>query len=254
MKNIISIAKNTFKETLRDKIIYGIVGFAFLFLLSIIFISSLSLGEDLKVTKDLGLAGIYIFTLIITIFLGSSMIYKELEKRTIYIILSKPVGTIEFILGKFLGLLSSIGLNVLLMTIIYLFIVAYQGGGIDFTSLLSVMLLLFEVSIIISLTLLFSTFTTPLATTIYSIIFLYIGHSLSLLIEAANKSNILLEKIPAYLIYYIFPNLEKFNIRDEVVYGIIPNATEIVFPIVYSICFTAIFIWLTNLALKKQDL
>ncbi len=254
MNNIISIAKNTFKETVRDRILYGIVAFALLFLVSTIFISSLSLGEDIKVTKDLGLAGIYIFSIIITIFLGSSLIHKELEKRTIYIVLSKPVSSLEFILGKFLGLFTSINLNLLLMTIAYLALVAYKGGGFDYMSLFSILLLMFELAIFVALTLLFSVFTTPLASMIYSMIILYAGHSLSMLTKTAEKSGNLFAKTLSYAAYYGFPNLEKFNIRNSVVYGMTPDASQIIFPILYSTILITILLWLATIAIKKQDL
>lgn len=251
--NILVIARNTFRETIRDRILYGILAFALLFLISTIFFGSISLGEDIRVIKDFGLAGIYIFSIIITIFLGSSLIYKELEKRTIYIILSKSISHSEFIVGKFLGLLASIKVNVLLMTAVYLIIVAAKGGGFDYLSLLSILLLIFELAIFIALTILFSSFTTPLASTLYSIIILYIGHSLSILKNAAAHSAPIVQYLTA-TVYYIFPNLEKFNIRNSVVYGAIPNAGQIVFPIVYAIFYTAILLWLATLALKRQEL
>lgn len=253
MKNIIVIAKNTFKETIRDKILYAILAFAFLFLASTYFLGSISLGEDIKVVKDLGLAGIYIFSIIIAVFLGTSLIYKELEKRTLYIIISKPVTFIDFVVGKFLGLWAGLTLNIALMTLAYLIIVKIKGGGIDYISLYSILLLIFEVAIFIALTILFSSFTTPLAGAIYSILFLYIGHSLLLLKQSAEKSEGLVKYL-AEGAYYILPNLEKFNIRNSVVYGVSPNGGEVIYPIVYSVIYTSIFIWLAVLALKKQEL
>jgi Cu-processing system permease protein len=140
------------------------------------------------------------------------------------------------------------------MTIIYLIIVAYKGGGIDYISLFSILLLLFELAIFAALTILFSTFTTPLASTLYSIVILYIGHSLSILLKAGLKSGNLIEKWLVYFVYYVFPNLEKFNLRNQIVYGILPNAGQIIYPVIYSICLTATLLWLTVIALKKQDL
>jgi Cu-processing system permease protein len=253
MKNILTIARNTFKEAIRDRILYAILAFALLFLVSTFFLGSISLGEDIKVVKDLGLAGIYIFSIIIAVFLGTSLVYKELEKKTLYIIISKPVSFIDFAIGKFLGLWAGLSLNIFLMTIAYLIIVKIKGGGIDYISLYSILLLIFEIAIFIALTILFSSFTTPLAGAIYSVIFLYIGHSLSLLKQSAEKS----EGFYKYFAdgaYYILPNLEKFNLRNSVVYGVIPNSGEIVYPIIYSIIYTSIFIWLAVLALKKQEL
>jgi ABC-type transport system involved in multi-copper enzyme maturation permease subunit len=253
MKNIINIARNAFKETIRDKILYGILGFALLFLVSTLFFGSISLGEDTKVIKDLGLAGIYIFSIIIAVFLGSQLIYKELEKRTIYIILSKPVSTLQFILGKYLGLLLSMLLNVAIMSIIYLGVIFYKGGGIDTVSLWSLLLLIFELSIFIAISILFSSFTAPLAGTLYAVIILYIGHSLEMVKKAAEKSG-QLAKFAADIVYYVFPNLEKFNIRNMVVYNVEPTVSQILYPIIYSILYTTVLLWLANLLLKKRDL
>ncbi|MEI7792786.1 MAG: ABC transporter permease subunit [Candidatus Berkelbacteria bacterium] len=253
MNNIFIIAKNTFKETIRDKILYAILAFAVLFLLSTVIFGSISLGEDVKVIKDFGLAGIYIFSIIIAIFLGTSLIYKEIEKKTLYILLSKPVSSVQFIIGKYFGLFASVILNVAIMSIIYLGIVAYKGGGFDYLSLWSILLLVFEMSIFIALAILFSTITTPLAGMIYSVIVLYIGHSLSLLKEAAIQSS-KFAQIMTNIVYYGFPNLEKFNIRNLVVYGTSVTTAQIVYPIFYSILFTTVLLWISGFALKKKDL
>lgn len=253
MNNIIAIAKNTFRETIRDRILYGILAFALLFLLSTVLFGSISLGEDVKVIKDLGLAGIYIFSIIITIFIGASLIYKEIEKQTLYIIFSKPVSPAQFILGKFVGLMSAIKLTVLLMTIVYLIIVYAKGGGFDYLALLSIILLFFELSIFIALTILFSAFTTPLAGTIYAVIILYIGHSLGLVQKYADNAGGI-AKYLGWFIYYLLPNLEKFNLRNTVVHGLIPNSGQIVYPIIYSMFYTAILLYLANLAVRKRDL
>jgi ABC-type transport system involved in multi-copper enzyme maturation permease subunit len=253
MSIIITIAKNTFKETIRDRILYGIFAFALLFLISTVLFGSISLGEDIKVIRDFGLAGIYIFSIIITIFLGTSLIYKEIEKRTLYIIFSKPVSVTQFILGKFIGLMAGIKSTVILMTVTYLIIVYFKGGGIDWLALWSTLLLLFELAIFAALTILFSTFTTPLAGTIYAVIILYIGHSLGLVHKYGLKAGGILKYL-SDMTYYLMPNLEKFNLRNSVVHGLVPNSGQIIYPIVYAIFYTAILLFLANISLKKQDL
>lgn len=253
MNNIISIAKNTFRETIRDKILYGILAFAFLFLGSTIFFGSISLGEDIKVVKDFGLAGIYIFSVIIAIFLGTSLVYKEIEKKTLYIIFSKPVAIYQFVVGKFFGLWLSITLNVLLMTIVHLIIVKIKGGGFDLIALYAILLLIFELAVFVALTILFSSVTTPLAGTIFSIIILYIGHSLEMLKKYAEKASEAM-KIFANTVYYILPNLEKFNLRNSVVHDVTPSSGQIIYPIIYSILYVVVLLWASSLALKKQDL
>lgn len=253
MNNIIVIAKNTFRETIRDRILYGILAFAFLFLASTILLGSISLGEDVKIVKDLGLAGIYIFSIIISVFLGTSLVYKELEKRTIYVLISKPVSITHFVIGKFLGLWLALILNIGLMSIAYLAIVLLKGGGIDWLSLISIFLLVFEIAIFIALSILFSSFTSPLAGALYSIIFIYIGHSLEMLKKYTEKSGGLAQ-YASNAAYYILPNLEKFNIRNSVVHGIAPSLNQTIYPILYAAIFVIIFLWLATLCLKRQEL
>ncbi|MCX6808259.1 MAG: ABC transporter permease subunit [Candidatus Berkelbacteria bacterium] len=253
IKPILLITKNTFKEAIRDKILYGILVFAILFLLSTQLFASISLGENIKVVKDLGLAGIYIFSLIITIFLGSQIIHREIENKTLRLLLSKPISIGQFVIGKFLGLFLSISANVAIMTLIYLTLVKLSGGGFDFISLWSILLLLFELAILIALTILFSTFTTPLAGTLYSIIVLYIGHSLEMLKQATQVSSALIKWL-ADLAYYLLPNLEKFNIRNLVVYDFKPGSGTIIYPVLYSILYTGLLLYLSGLSLKKRDL
>jgi hypothetical protein len=138
------------------------------------------------------------------------------------------------------------------MTLVYLAVIAFKGGGFDYHSLWAILLSLFELAILIGLTILFSAITTPLAGALYSIIIIYIGHSLNLLKNYVVHSGTFVKGI-ANLVYYVFPNLEKFNIRNSVVYSISPSSSQIIYPIVYSILFSIILLWLATLALKQQD-
>lgn len=253
MKSILIIAKNTFKECVRDKILYSILGFALLFIISTIFLGSISLGEDLKIIRDFGLAGIYIFSIIITIFIGTSLVYKEIEKRTLFITLAKPVTRSKFILGKFVGLFLSVTLVTALMLTVYLIVVASRGGGFDWRGLVATTMLLPEIAVFIGLSILFSTFSTPLASTIYAIMVLAIGHSL-------ESTLLYLKKIggASYYIfqglYYILPNLEKFNLRNLVVHDSPINSQGIVFALAYGFAYSILLLIVANWSLNKQEL
>lgn len=252
MRRIIVIAKNTFKETIRDRIMYGILVFSLLFLLSIKVIGSLSLGEDLFIIRSFGLAGIYLFGLIITLFLGASLIYKEIELKTIYIILSKPVKDSEVILGKFLGLLASMALILSLMGSIYLSVVWLNGGGLDYGSILAMTLQFFEISIIISVLILLSTFSAPIASTVYTIIIIYSGHLLSLMLNYATNAG----GFQKYLMlgaYYLFPNLEKFNIRNLVVHNAGITQTEFFLTAGYALVYTGLALFLAHYIFQKKE-
>ena len=253
MKNIITIAQNTFKETIRDRILYVILGFSALFILSTIFFGSISLGEDIKVIKDFGLAGIYLFSLLVTIFIGASLIYKEIEKRTLYVVLSKPVSHFQFILGKYIGLYLSVFVSMILMAVVYIIVVAAKGGGFDTPALLAILLQFLEIAIFVALMILFSTFSTPIASTVYAILILYIGHSLDLILKYAQKH----ENFSIYFvkaIYYILPNLEKFNARDLVVHHIYPSGTSVGYSFLYAAIYSSLLLLLAVLALQHEDL
>lgn len=253
MKIILAIAKNTFKQAIRDKILYGIIIFALIFICSVAIISSLALEENVFIIRSLGLAGIYVFGLIVTIFLGASLIYDEVDQRTTYMLLAKPVTRGNIIIGKFLGLLAGTGLTTILMTVTYVVIVFFNGGGIDFPALATVGLQLIEMAILITILLLFSIITTPLASTIYTILILYIGHSLGLIYSLAIKANYFAKTI-LLAIYYLAPNLEKFNSRNLITHDISISTKELALSSIYALAYIILVIYIANIAFKKKDL
>src|SRR5713101_8340318 len=115
MNRILVIARNTFRETLRDKILYNLVFFALLMIGSAVLLGSLTMGEQGKIIKDIGLAGINLFGVLIAIFVGISLVSKEIEKRTIYSIIAKPIRRYEFLLGRYSGLVMTLFVNTAIM-------------------------------------------------------------------------------------------------------------------------------------------
>lgn len=126
MSAIIAIAYNTFKEAIRNRILYVIVIFALIILGSSGILSDLTITGEEKIIKDLGLASINFFGLLIAVFVGIGLVYNEMDKKTIYTIISKPIDRYQFILGKFLGLLLTIYVIQLFMTLFFLFVLYFQ--------------------------------------------------------------------------------------------------------------------------------
>lgn len=252
MKNIFVIAKNTFRETIRDRVLYGIVGFSFLYIAFSLLLAKVSLGE-IVILKSFGLAGIYIFGSIITIFLGASIIYKEIERRTLYFVLSKPVSRLNVVLGKFLGLFAAVTLVTVVMTVVYLGVVFWNGGGFDRQGLLAIFFQIMEMGIFTALLVFFSTISTPLTSAIAAAMILFGGHSMSSVLRTASGIG-----GPFFgfiqVVYYVFPNLEKFNIRNIVVHNIQVPTASILFSVLYAALYTAILLYLANYFLKKKEL
>jgi Cu-processing system permease protein len=254
LHNVCAVAKNTFKESIRDKVLYAILAFAFVYITFTIFLGSISLGQDLHVARSLGLAGIYLFGLLLTIFLGASLVYKELERRTLYLILSKPITRAQFILGKFFGFFASVSLSIAGMACVYLCVVAYEGGGFDSPGLLAILFEIFEMGILIALSVFFSTYTRPLPATMYTILALYVGHSLGTLVDSATRAQSTAFISIAKTLYYILPNLEKFDIRTIVIYGGAPTLSAVLAAFTYAFLYATILLYAASLLLSKREL
>lgn len=254
MRNLIIISKNTFREAIRDRILFAILGFTALFLPFTVFLGSISLGEDIVVIRSVGLAGIYLFGVIIAVFLGAQNFYKEIEKRTVYFILSRPVTHGELIVGKFFGLFAAVSVTAGLMTVFYLAVVYLKGGGFDALGLLAAAVMLLELELFITLAIFFSTFSllTPLAAIIAAVILLYIGHSLDMLISVTQKIGGVAHILSTGL-YYILPNLEKFNFRELAAHNLAPSLQEILLVVIYALIYTIILLWLAKERLGRRE-
>ncbi len=252
MRNIFVIAKNTFREAIRDRILYALLGFGVIFILLDLFMARISLG-DLVMIKSFGLAGIYIFGTVITIFLGASIMYKEIERRTLYFVLSKPASRTDVLLGKFVGLFAAIFFTTLLMSVVYLVIVFSQHGGFDSPALLAVFFQLLESALFVALLVFFSSIAAPLTATLCGTMILFMGHLLSSVLANAKAAGGILYKI-ILVVYYLFPNLEKFNLRNLVVHGIIPSGSVILLTIGYAALYVVLLLFAANLLFAKREL
>lgn len=252
MRNIFTIAKHTFREAARDRVLYGMAAFAVLFIFLDIFFAELALG-DMVMIKSFGLAGVYLFGLLITIFLGSSIIYKEIERRTLYFILSKPVSRAELVLGKFFGLLAAILLTVALMAAVYLAVIAFSGGGFDHLGLMAIILQMFELVLLTALMVSFSAIVNPLAATICSILLLFAGHLLPAVVRNAETLGEGTHRFALFL-YYLLPNLDKFDARALAAHGADLPVQMLAFAGAYAVAYTAALLILAVAAFKRREL
>ena len=164
LRRIIAIALNAFREAVRDRVLYNLVLFVLLLTAAAIFIGELSGGQERKVIVDLGLSAMLLFGAFIAIFVGVGLVYKEIEKRTIYAIFSKPVGRGEFLVGKYLGLCLTLLVNVLVMGLGVSLALIYVSRGWDPLVVViwpAVLLIYLELMILTAIALLFSSFSSP---------------------------------------------------------------------------------------------
>ena len=178
MRAIGFIAVNVFKESVRDKVLYNLVLFAVLLIGVSFLLGQLTAGQDIKIIKDLGLAAISLFGLFIAVFIGIGLVSKEVERRSIYSLLAKPIRREEFIAGKYVGLVLTLLVNVSVMTAAYYavlgsmawvaggwFLPAWEAPAVDPALLKAILMIFLQLMIVTALALLFSTFTTPILAT-----------------------------------------------------------------------------------------
>ena len=248
-----AISLNTFKEAVRNKIFYLLVFLGIFFALSSEIISLLTLGEKEKILKDIGLGAINFFGVLIAIFTGINMVYKEIEKKTIYNIMSKPISRSSFIIGKFFGLSLTLFVALLSMVIIYFLFFLLSTGELDFSSLIYFGFLYLELLIITSISLLFSSFTTPILASIFTICLYLIGHILWTFNEFKHHLVSTLSNIIGHFFYFVLPNLDKFNIRNKLVLGVGIEPCLIINAILYALIYISALLVLSIIIFNKRE-
>lgn len=213
---MLNIILNTFKEIVRNKFLYLIVFFAFVFIAFSMLLWKLTIWDDTKVIVDFGLAMIEIFWLIWVLFVWSQLLFKEVEWKTIFLILSKPIRRYEFIIWKFLWFSATIFLIIFLQSILFLIVLFIKD--IEITKLIAFSLLFtfLKLEIFLALVFFFSTFMSNIITVITAILFYFVSHSFSLVIDLAqNSKNIIVEQFSRWLQLF-FPPFEALNIKDYI--------------------------------------
>ncbi|MFB0509250.1 MAG: ABC transporter permease subunit [bacterium] len=253
MTKLLAIIENTFKEAARDRLLIALLVIGFLSIGSAKILKPLALGEEAKVIKDLGLATITFTAVLVAILVGGRLVYKEIEKRTIYIMLAKPVHRYQFIIGKYFGLLLVVFFTMTVLTggfYLMLYIASIQA---TYSLLLAIMMSFFELSIITSLAVLFSTFATPITASLFTFIVYFISNFTRDLKALAQISPSLVVKFLSNFFYYLLPNLSNFNIRGLVVHNAIINFSTISLSIIYAIIYSALVLFLAIVIFQRKE-
>src|SRR6267154_4274984 len=165
MNRVGIVALNTFREAVRDRVLYNLVFFALVMIAASVLVGQISIDIESMVIVTLGLTAISVIGLFIAVFIGGGVVSKEMDKRTLYALLAKPVRRWEFLLGKFAGLVLTLAVNTAAMALGLLLVMIYMKHTLERTDsavLVAVYFILLKLALIVALALLFSCFTTPL--------------------------------------------------------------------------------------------
>ncbi|MEK7871317.1 MAG: ABC transporter permease [Nitrospirota bacterium] len=250
---IFVIALNTFRETVREKVLYNLLFFALLMIGSSILLSTLTIGEQSKIIMDIGLASINIFGILIAIFVGIGLVSKEIEKKTIYTIISKPIYRYQFLLGKYLGLLITLFVNTSIMVTGFFGVLILMTYNITPDMIKAILLIFVELMVVTAVAIMFSTFTTSLLSAIFTISIYIIGHLLGDLKAFAAKLGNPVITFLLDALYYILPNLENFNIKGEVVHNIALDPSFIVMSVLYGLLYISMILFSSVIIFQRRD-
>ncbi|MGZ5422929.1 MAG: ABC transporter permease [Candidatus Aminicenantales bacterium] len=248
-----AIAGITFKEAKRDRILYLLFFFAALGIVASRVLAILTVGDRVKIIKDVGLASISLFGVLMAILIGTGLVYKEIDKKTIYTLLAKPLHRAEFILGKFLGLVLTLFVMTGAMALIFLAIVYAHTLKIEGSLLVAIAYIFLELVLITAVAILFSSFSTPILSSLFALAFYLIGHlswGLELLIKKMRPGA---GKAVVRGLAMILPDLENFNFKTEVVHGLPIPPGIFLSSFLYGVCYTAFILGLAVLIFRRRD-
>lgn len=248
-----AIAANTFKEAIRDRILYLLLFFAAVSIIFSRLLALLTVGDRVKIIMDVGLASLSLFGALMAILMGTGLVYKEIDKKTIYTLLSRPIHRYQFLLGKYIGLISTLFIMLLLMSLIFLILIFFHTFKIEWALLVAILYIFVEVCLITAVALFFSCFSTPILSSIFSLSFYLIGHLSWGLETLIKKMKPGLGKILAQILYTFLPDLENFNFKTEVVHHLPIPSSVFLFSALYGIFYSLFVLFLAILVFRKRD-
>ena len=261
-----TIAVSVFRESVRDKVLYNLVLFAVLLIGISYLLSQLTAGQDVKIIKDLGLAAMSVFGLFIALFIGVGLVSKEVEKRSIYSLLAKPIRRQQFVIGKYLGLVLTLAVNLAVMVAAFYGVLAavawmdgawfrphWEAPALDPALLKAVVMIFLQLAIITALAVLFSTFSSPMLAAGLTFGLYVVGHFNA---DLRNFEAVVDSRPIAYLaraLYYVLPNLAPLDIKDQVVHAIPVPSAYLLLNTLYATVYVSALLAIATFIFVRRD-
>jgi ABC-type transport system involved in multi-copper enzyme maturation permease subunit len=251
-----AIARNAFREAVRDRVLYNLVLFVLLLIVGAIFLGELSAAQESKIIIDMGLSAMLIFGAFISIFVGVGLVYKEIERRTIYAIFSKPVGRGEFLVGKYLGLCLTLLVNVLVMGLGLSLALLYVRHGWE-TPILNIwpaiLLIYIELMILTAVAILFSSFSSPALSALLTFFVFIIGHFSADLKTFATSMGTISARYFFGALFYLLPNLSNYSYITPAAHGQTPLASMVFASFAYALVYITVLLAAATLIFNRRN-
>jgi ABC-type transport system involved in multi-copper enzyme maturation permease subunit len=253
LTRVLAVAANTYRETIRERVLYNLVFFAIVMTLSGLLLRQLSIRQEQKIIRDLGLAAIDLFGTLIAIFIGVALVAKEIDRRSLYPLLAKPLSRDEFLVGKFLGLGFTLLVNTLVMTAGLYATLAFTGTRLDPGLLAAVYAIFLGLLLVVALALLFSTLTSTTLAAVCTVSLVIAGRYA----DVVRNMQEVLPATPAWLsraLYVALPNFSNFDLKTRVVYADPVGATELGWITAYACVYTTLVLVAALAAFRTREL
>jgi ABC-type transport system involved in multi-copper enzyme maturation permease subunit len=266
VKATAAIAINVFRESVRDKVLYNLVFFAILLIAASYLLGQLTAGQDVKIIKDLGLSATLLFGVFIAVFIGIGLVSKEVERRSIYSLMAKPIHRHQVVLGKYMGLTLTLAVNVAIMAAALYAVLAFMSWGIgadvqrawdapalDPALLKAITLIFVELMLVTAIALFFSTFSSPMLSAAFAFGFFIVGHFST---DLRNFDQVV--DSPAAVgvargLYWMLPNLSAFDVKAQVVHAQPVPLGYMALTIAYAALYISIMLIIATLVFSRRD-
>ena len=254
LNRILTVATNVFWEVIRDRILYLIVVFAVVMAAAVRLIPELAATTEKKIILDIGLAAISLFGLIVTVFVATALVNKEIEKRTVYLLVAKPISRAELIVGKHVGLSAVLGVLVGAMTVIYLAVLSFNRIPYPLASILIASLFVwFELSLLVGVGILFGVFSSSMLASLLTFGVYLMGHSTRDLVALGKLTkNPGIEQLMMGL-YLVLPDLARFNLRNDAVYGQVPYLAPLITNAAYGLLYSVLLLSVSITIFSRRE-
>lgn len=254
MRAVRAIAINTFREAVRDRILYLFVGFALVMVVSTKLFGLLTVGDETRIIKDIGLASMQFFSMLIAVMMSMMLVSREVDNRTVFNILAKPVRRWQFLLGKYVGLVAIVAVNLVLITAVLLVMVLLYSGEWDPMLIFAAAMTMLEMAVLAAFAILFAVLTKPILGSLMTLSIFVVGHmSADLWLLTRRLPGAFARGVVA-VVYYLVPNLERFDFKSEVVHDLPIPMSAVGWSVLYALAFVFVVLYLANLRFRSQDL
>jgi ABC-type transport system involved in multi-copper enzyme maturation permease subunit len=247
------IAANTIREHIRSKLFYNLLVFSLLIIAGSYLLATLTIGQWGRMITDVGLACMQLTGALISVLLGIGLVAGEIDRRTLYVTLAKPVERWEFLLGKYLGLFGTLALNLAVMFVAVSLVLFSAEWEPNVTMGWAALLILVELAVLSAFAVFFSTWTTTTLAAVFSLALFFIGHLTQELHALAQRSSSAAARFVVDALYRVLPNLELFNLKSHAADGLPVAPSYVATAALYGVLYTALALVAAAFVFKRRD-